>query len=159
MDPVFWIVAGAIALVVVFALIVLATWSNDRRKLAEAAELRRDVRQQERLLDRDHAVAREQEHRAGAAEQAARAKAAEAEKLRVEADSPRDSLDEQKRDVARMDKAADELDPRRRAPAGDGAVDAPSERHVEGGAHRDTHRGAEPLDDGPGPADPDTRRR
>lgn len=174
-DPVMWIVIGVIALIVIIALIALVTRSTNRKKLAEAAELRRDAQQKEWALDREHAVAREQEHRAGAAEQEARAKAAEAEKLRADADRHRDSLEEQKRDVSKMEKTADELDPRRRAAAplkhggtpADGdrgrRADGGRERIVEGGPEQGVdggaHRRADPLTDGPGGVDPDSPRR
>lgn len=178
-DPVMWIVIGVIAVIVIIALIALVTRSNNRRKLTEAAELRRDAQQRERALDREHAVAREQEHLAGAAEQEARAKAAEAEKLRADADRHRDALEEQKRDVSKMERTADELDPRRRAAAPDDHDRAPANgahgRGVDGGRERffevgpdrgpergvdgGAHRRAEPLNEGPGRVDPDPPRR
>lgn len=160
MDPVIWIVLGVIALIVVIALIALATRNNNRRKLSEAAELRRDVHQREQALDREHAVAREQEHRAAAAEQEAQAKVAEADKLRVDADRHHDALGEQQRDVARMERTADELDPRHRSTAGgphraepDGSLRPEGDnasRTGPGGAHR---RG-EPSDGVPRRNDP-----
>lgn len=181
MDPVIWIVIGVIALIVVIALIALATRNNSRRKLSEAAALRRGAQEREQALEREHAVAREHEHRASAAEQEARAKSAEAEKLRVDADRHKEALAEQEHDVARMEKTADELDPRRKsaaaggpavAPAGGdravrepkvGAQDADERGAREAGFGEDiaggAHRRAEPLDEDPGRGDPNTPRR
>ena len=115
MDPMVWIVVGVIAVLVVIALIALAVRQNNRKKLTEAAALRRDAGRREEQLERQHAVAREHEHRAGAAEQEAKAKAAEADRIRAEAERHRTAVDEQKRDVRRMEQHAEKLDPRHRA--------------------------------------------
>ncbi|AVZ39743.1 MULTISPECIES: hypothetical protein [unclassified Dietzia] len=117
MDPIIWIVIGVVALVVVIALIAVATKNSSRKKLGEAAELRKDAREREQQLERQHSVAREQEHRAGAAEQEAQAKAAEADRFRAEAEQHRSVLDEQRQDVRRMEEHADKLDPKHRADA------------------------------------------
>ncbi|KAA0919395.1 hypothetical protein [Dietzia sp. ANT_WB102] len=115
MDPMVWIVIGVVALIIVIALIALVARNSNRRKLTEAAELRRSAREREQHLAQQDAVAREHEHRAGAAEQEARAKAAEADKLRAQAEHHRGTLDEQERDVRRMEQTAEKLDPRHRA--------------------------------------------
>lgn len=114
-DPIMWIIIGVVALIVVIALIALVTRGNNKKKLAAAADLRKDAREREQQLERQHSVAREQEHRAAAAEQEAEAKAAEAERMRAEADEHRSAIDEQRRDVRRMEQHADKLDPRHRA--------------------------------------------
>ncbi len=62
MDPIIWIVIGVVALVVIIALIALATKNSNRKKLGEAADLRKDAREREQQLERQHSVAREQEH-------------------------------------------------------------------------------------------------
>ena len=114
-DPIMWIIIGVVALIVIIALIALVTRSSNKKKLTAAADLRKDAREREQQLERQHSVAREQEHRAAAAEQEAKAKAAEAERMRAEADEHHSAIDEQRRDVRRMEQHADKLDPRHRA--------------------------------------------
>ena len=138
MDPMVWIVIGVVALIIVIAVIALVARNSNRRKLTEAAELRRSAREREQHLAQQDAVAREHEHRAGAAEQEARAKAAEADKLRAQAEHHRGTLDEQERDVRRMEQTAEKLDPRHRADD----LDRDSGRDRDRVPGRDHDRGA-----------------
>ncbi len=140
-NMIIWIVVAVLVVVLVGVLIAMAVKNNNKKKLTEASELRREVRERESGLQQQHSVAKEQEHRARAAEEESRAKAAESERMRSEADQHRSALDEQHRDVKSMEQRAEELDPKHRADGPDTGGRGRSDRDDRGRHSGDAVRG------------------
>lgn len=108
-----WIIVAVVAVVVIVGVLLwMARTQRDRRRAAQAEELRDHVRQESVKVQRREALADETAARARAAQAEADAKAAEAARLqeradthRTEATTSRDRLDEKWAH-------ADSLDPR-----------------------------------------------
>lgn len=116
-----WIVAAAIAaIVVVVGLALVARSKRAQSRREEANRLRAELETERRQVEKRHALAEETEARARAAEAEAEAKAAEARRLRERASVHHESVATAREDLEDRRKHVDHIDPDVKARKGDG---------------------------------------
>lgn len=108
-----WIVVAVIAaLLVVAALVWVGRKRQASRRVAQAEEIRSEVRQEQLKLQHREAVADETAAKARAAQAEAEAKAAEAARLEANAAKHREDAAAHREDLDERASRADSLDPR-----------------------------------------------
>ena len=105
-----WIIVAAVAALIVVG--VLAYLARNRRRHAQAEELREEIAQKTQRVEKREAFAEETEAKARAAEAEAEVKAAEAARLQETAASHRESVTTSRDELDAQRERADALDPK-----------------------------------------------
>ncbi|HYO01117.1 MAG TPA: hypothetical protein VET27_04085 [Mycobacterium sp.] len=122
------VVAVVVVLLLILGLAFVARSARDKKRRAEADQIRDEAREESGRLEKREAIAAETEAKARAAAAEAEAKAAEAARLNDRAAIHRDEAASSREDLDSKWQHADSLDPRRKDDADAAQLEAEKDR-------------------------------